>query len=70
MNNQRKTKRISDGIETQIVEDNRVLSAYAYCSLPTHFFDRALAQMNSDKASGLTMSRWGQKGLNSRLPRQ
>ena len=70
MSNERKNSRVDNRIETEIVEDTRALSAYAYCSLPSHFFDRALAQMKSDKTSGLSMHRWGNKHSNSRMRRE
>ena len=45
-------------IETEIVEDQKVLSAYGYCELPSHFFDRALAQQDSEKGANLLVERW------------
>lgn len=65
MNNTERKKihlRKSRRIETEIIEDNRVMSAYGYCELPSHFFDRALAQLDQTKGSGISMTRWGMKG--------
>ncbi|MBN8549684.1 MAG: hypothetical protein J0M12_10245 [Deltaproteobacteria bacterium] len=53
----RKVKNRKSKLETQIVEDAKVLSSYGYCEIPAHFFDRAL-QTSNPKKTILTVAPW------------
>lgn len=54
-----KARQSKSALETQIVEDTKVLSAYGYCELPAHFFERALTlEQTGVSKPALTVASW------------